>query len=171
MQNKLFKKSSVERFSSPEKLNDYIQVANPSSWIVLGAALALLLGVLIWGFFGEITDSMSFNGMVREGTLGCFVNGAESAALSENMEVTILPVSGDPNAAPFKGTIASVSEHPLSYQEAAEGIEGDYLMDTLGISTWNIVVEIETEEPLYEGVIYTVTAVTDTQRPIDMVFE
>ena len=31
MQNKLFKKSSVERFSSPEKLNDYIQVSNPSS--------------------------------------------------------------------------------------------------------------------------------------------
>ena len=43
MQSKLFNKSSMERISSPEKLNDYIQVANPSIWLILGAAIVLLV--------------------------------------------------------------------------------------------------------------------------------
>ena len=91
MQNKLFKKSSVERFSSPEKLNDYIQVSNPSSWMVLGAALALLLGVLAWGFFGELTESVSFTGVMQQGVLRCYVDNATSAQLETGMTVSSQP--------------------------------------------------------------------------------
>ena len=35
---------------------------------------------------------------------------------------------------------------------------------------WNIIVTIETDAPLYEGVVYTASVVTDTYRPIEMVF-
>ena len=100
-----------------------------------------------------------------------FETGAEGAVLEENMEVTIMPLSGNPGAEPVRGSILSVADHPLSYAEASMGIEGDYVLASLGISTWNIVVEVAAEESLYEDVIYTVTAVTDTQRPIDMIFQ
>lgn len=54
MNKPIFRKSTLDRISSPEQLNDYIHVARPSVWIVLGAVVALLAGILIWGIFGEI---------------------------------------------------------------------------------------------------------------------
>ena len=50
------------------------------------------------------------------------------------------------------------------------GITSDYMMASLGITGWNIPVAVETDAPLYEGVVYTVSVVTDTYRPIEMVF-
>lgn len=171
MQNKLFKKSSVERFSSPEKLNDYIQVSNPSSWMVLGAALALLLGVLAWGFFGELTQSVSFTGLARDGMIRCYVDNATSAELEEGMAVTIVPVNETDTAQPVTGRITFISVHPLSYAEASEGLEQDYLPAVLGLTTWNIVVEVAPDAALFEGMVYSLSAVTRTQRPIDLVFQ
>ena len=171
MQNKLFKKSSVERFSSPEKLNDYIQVATPSSWMVLAAALVLLAGVLVWGIFGEMTTSVSFSGVAREGVLRCYVSGESADALAAGMQASIVPVSGGAKNGAFAGNILSVAEQPLSYMEASAGMESDYLLDALGLSSWNIAVEIEAGQPLYEGIVYQVSVVTDTFRPIELVFE
>ena len=171
MQNKLFKKSSVERFSSPEKLNDYIQVANPGSWIVLGAALSLLLGVLIWGFFGELTETTAFSGVVQEGALRCYVDSAASASLQTGMEVSISPTANSDELPVIKGTVTSIADFPLSYAEASVGIESDYVLAMLNLSSWNIEVEVSAEEPLFEGMIYAISAVTDTQRPIDLVFQ
>lgn len=171
MQNKLFKKSSVERFSSPEKLNDYIQVSNPSSWMVLGAALALVLGLLIWGFFGELTQSVTFTGLVENGMLRCYVDNATSVQLETGMTVDIVPISQTDTAEPVGGCVAYMADTTLSYDEASKGIEQDYLLAVLGISTWNIVVDVSPAEPLLEGMVYSVSAVTETQRPIDLVFQ
>lgn len=171
MQNKLFKKSSVERFSSPEKLNDYIQVSNPSSWMVLVSALALLLGVLAWGFFGELTEQESFTGVVRGGVLECYVSSAVSAALKEDMEVTVSPMHDLEGEEIVTGRVVSIAQTPLSYKEATREAENDYLMAALGISTWNIAVQVATDEPLHEDMVYTVVAVTDTMRPIDLIFQ
>lgn len=171
MQNKLFKKTSVERFSSPEKLNDYIQVSNPSSWMVLAGALALLLGVLIWGFFGELTDSVSFSGVMQGSTLRCYVSSAVSAQLEPGMEITIAPMSAEEDVKVIKGSVVSIADHPLSYEEAKEGIDSDYLLAALAISSWNIIVEVAPEEALYDQMVYVVNAVTDTRRPIDLVFQ
>ena len=170
MQNKLFKKSSVERFTSPEKLNDYIQVSNPSSWMVLVAALAVLLGMLIWGFFGELTESVSFSGLAREDKLVCYVNSAISGSLQEGMEVAIAPLAGG-DTKTVKGKVSYIAPYPLSYAEASVGLEQDYLLAALGISTWNIVVDVMPEEPLFDGMVYSLSAVIDTQRPIDLVFQ
>lgn len=171
MQNKLFKKSSVERFSSPEKLNDYIQVSNPSSWMVLAAALALLLGILIWGFFGELTEQVSFSGLAKNGVLRCYVNNAVSAQLTSGMEVTIAPMHDLEGKEVITGHVAAISDRPLSYTEASKDLEGDYLLATLGISSWNIIVEVAADKPLYEDMVYTIVAITDIQRPVDLVFQ
>ena len=171
MQNKLFKESSVERFSSPEKLNDYIQVSNPSSWMVLAAALALLLGVLAWGFFGEMTQSESFSGVMQEGRLQCYVSSAVSAALEPGMEVTIAPMTAREDVEIVGGKVLAIASRPLSYDEVIKDVESDYLQAALGISSWNIAVEIAPDEALYDGMVYVVSVVTETQRPIDLIFQ
>ena len=53
--NSIFKKRSIERISSPEKLDDYIRVTTPSVLLTLVALLLLLAGAILWGIFGELT--------------------------------------------------------------------------------------------------------------------
>ena len=75
MKEELFRKKSIERIKSPESLNDYVRVANPSVWIVLAAVLLLLVGACIWGAFGRIESAVSVNVTVENGTATGFVAG------------------------------------------------------------------------------------------------
>ena len=54
MNQQLFRKSSMDRISSPEQLNDYIRVTNPGVWLVLAAVIVLLMGACVWGIFGRL---------------------------------------------------------------------------------------------------------------------
>lgn len=53
--NSIFRQKSIDKVSSPEKLDDYIKVTTPSVWIALMAMILLLVGAIVWGFFGELT--------------------------------------------------------------------------------------------------------------------
>lgn len=58
MENNLFRQKSIEQVSSPEQLNDYIRVSNPSVWMILTAVIVLLTGVCIWGVFGHLNTTV-----------------------------------------------------------------------------------------------------------------
>jgi len=60
MNNKknLFRKSNLERMSSPEKLNDYIKVSNPSVWVILAAIAILLVSALVWSVVYELPEGI-----------------------------------------------------------------------------------------------------------------
>ena len=47
MNNSIFRQKSIEKISSPEKLDDYIRVTAPSVWITLAAIVILLVGTII----------------------------------------------------------------------------------------------------------------------------
>jgi hypothetical protein len=52
----IFRKNTLERISSPDKLNDYIRISRPSIWIVLFAILILVAVGIFWAFTAEITS-------------------------------------------------------------------------------------------------------------------
>ena len=54
----IFRKANLERMSSPEKLNDYIKVSNPSVWIILGAIVVMLIAALVWGIVYELPEGI-----------------------------------------------------------------------------------------------------------------
>lgn len=64
METGLFRKSSLERISSPERLNEYIKITNPGIWSVLLGCMALLIAVGFWGFYGSIPDSVRAQGVM-----------------------------------------------------------------------------------------------------------
>lgn len=56
MENKtIFREKSLERISSPDKINDYIKTTTPGILIVLIAVLLILAGAIVWSVFGRIT--------------------------------------------------------------------------------------------------------------------
>ena len=54
MVDSIFREKSLERVSSPEKLNDYIRVTTPSVWVILIATFLILFGAIVWSIFGRI---------------------------------------------------------------------------------------------------------------------
>ena len=41
MSEKLFRKQSLDKVTSPEQLNDYVRVSNPGVWMILAAVIIL----------------------------------------------------------------------------------------------------------------------------------
>lgn len=64
MESNLFRKSSLERVSSPERLNDYIKITHPGVFSVLFGCLAILIAVGLWGIYGSIPDSVNTIGII-----------------------------------------------------------------------------------------------------------
>lgn len=73
MEQSIFRKSSIERVSSPEQLNDYIKVTNPGVWLVLGAVIALLIGACVWGVTGRLETTVSVPTVVSDGEARLFL--------------------------------------------------------------------------------------------------
>lgn len=51
-------KNTRTSLSSPEQLDDIIQVARPKAWLILCAVILIIIGAVVWGTFGviQVTD-------------------------------------------------------------------------------------------------------------------
>ena len=73
MNDKIFRKKSVDKMSSPEQLNDYIKVTSPGIWMVLAAIAILLAGVCVWGIFGKLETKLTVAAESRAGQTVLYV--------------------------------------------------------------------------------------------------
>lgn len=60
----LFRKESLERLSSPERLNQLMQVVSPKDWIPLATTSSLVVLVLVWSVVGRIPIAVGGRGML-----------------------------------------------------------------------------------------------------------
>lgn len=66
--SKIFRKVALERLSSPEQLDQLMQVTRPQGWLALAALIALILAALLWGIFGSIpTEAFGQGLLLRQG--------------------------------------------------------------------------------------------------------
>ena len=66
MENKdgMFRQSALERLSSPERLDQLMQVVNPMDWIALTTLASLVGGTLIWSIVGRIPITVDGRGVL-----------------------------------------------------------------------------------------------------------
>ena len=57
-QNPLFRKTSLERISSPEELHDYMRVTSPRLWMLLSVVIALLIGFIVYASTARMENTM-----------------------------------------------------------------------------------------------------------------
>jgi HlyD family secretion protein len=86
----IFRKVALERLSSPEQLDQLMQVTTPKGWLALTALGALLLTAVGWGVFGSIpTETIGEGILLRRG-------GVSNVVAAENGQVEeILAGVGD----------------------------------------------------------------------------
>lgn len=92
----LFRKSTLERVSSPEQLNEYIKVTNPSLIVMLLGIFTILAAGMVWVFCGGIPNAVDLSGVVATNMKGeqsvyCYVPISTSKKFKQGMAVQISP--------------------------------------------------------------------------------
>lgn len=182
-QNSLFRKESIERMQSPEKIDEYIRVSTPKAWI-LAAALALIAaGVIVWGFVGSIPRTMTVSGVIIDETLDGEDLDKETVFLLPvdiagqylvGHDVSITMADGTS----FPGEVVQVREDPFSYEEVQELTRSDWRFQILwgeAEGTYRYAVTADFDPSIKEKVPYTdrelvtVTVVLSDVKPIEYV--
>ena len=88
-QKTIFRKKSIDRINSPETLNEYLKVAGPSLWIILGAIILLLVGACIWSAVSWLNTTIPIV-VISDGneTVG-FMQEVDAPKLSADMKVDV----------------------------------------------------------------------------------
>ena len=73
----LYRKSSLERISSPE-LDTMLKISSPMSWLALAGATMIVVITIIWAFIGRIPMTVTTTGIVTspDGTNAVYSNTA-----------------------------------------------------------------------------------------------
>lgn len=165
MSNTLFRKNSLDRISSPEQLNDYIKVSNPSIWMVLIALFVLLAVVFVWGITGSMPTSVTATGIAKAGQIVCYLDTSDAATVKAGQAVKIHISNQDKTAG---GVVTSVGTFPLSASEIAKELNSDYLTKTLAKEGFAVRVVISVNDSdIADNTLLSLNIVTDEVRPID----
>lgn len=65
----VFRKEALARISSPEQMDDYLQVASPRLWMILSAIIALLIGFVIFAATATMENVVTVQAEVTTDTL------------------------------------------------------------------------------------------------------
>lgn len=84
----VFRKVSLDRLSSPEQLDQLMQVTDARGWIILSAFGLVLTTAVLWGFLGSVSQDLPCSGMlVKSG--GVFEVSASSTGRITDLAVRV----------------------------------------------------------------------------------
>jgi HlyD family secretion protein len=87
-QSRIFRQSALDKLSSPEQLDQLMQVTTPKAWLALAACAVLVLAALVWSIVGELPTTVSGRGiLIKEG--GVFVATAPGEGSVEQVLVEV----------------------------------------------------------------------------------
>lgn len=153
MDTNLFRKTSIDRVNSPEQLNDYIRVANPSVWILLAAIVFLLVGVVVWGVFGTIETKVDATAIVRDGKATAFVSANSLSSLEVGMAVGI---EGE------EGVIAGIDKVPVEITDDFPS----YFLYLSGLNAGDFAYRVYVDIAGVGDGVYPASIVVDSINPI-----
>jgi len=61
----IFRKSTLKKMTAPEDLDELLQVNSASTWLLFSAISMVIAGMLVWGFFGTITQKVKGFGIIK----------------------------------------------------------------------------------------------------------
>lgn len=145
----------MERISSPEQLNDYVRVSNPSVWLILLAVAFVLAGVCVWGIFGRLETVIDTVGVCRDGKITCYVSDENIKSVKVGMKVTV-------NGGDFE--ISEIAKKPIEIDENFDS----YAMYVGELKEGEWMNEVTAKAPIESGT-YSAKITTDSVSPISFV--
>lgn len=138
MNDSLFRKKSLDRISSPDQLNDYIKVSNPSVWLIIGALLILATSFSVWAFNGNITSEVPCTGVFQSSlsspdavnSVVCYVDANYASKIAEGMPTRIYD-RAKPMSAYIEGKVAKVSSVPVRQADILDAYSSEFVADSI----------------------------------------
>ena len=103
-----FRKSALEKLSTPEKLDQLIKVTSPKAWITLSVLLVALGTGIGWAVFGRVSTKLNVTGVVLGGEVH------EVVATSQGQLVKLQVKIGDKVA---KDAVIATVQQPELFQQ------------------------------------------------------
>ena len=155
MSEKLFREKSLKKVNSPEELNDYVKVANPGVWLLLGALIILLIGTLVWSIYGKLDTIVQALGVVENKQVNIYIKESDMEKIDEN---TIFKLDNN------EIQITSISKEPIVVDKEFS----DYMLHVgeLSVNEWVYVIKAQADIP--DGV-YPIEVIIESIKPISFV--
>ncbi len=143
MQKPIFRQAALERLSSPEQLDQLMQVTTPKGWLALIALAGLLVTAVILGFVGSIPITVTGqcillnssgvnNSPTNDLEAVLYVSPMDGQNIRPGMDAQILPSTVRKEEAGYLlGVVASVGEHPSTAQDMLRTLGSSELVQVL----------------------------------------
>ena len=159
----IFNKKATEKLRSPDDLDKFVRVTNPSVWAVIAACALLVAGLLAWAFFGSISTNITTKGTILEDkTVVCFLPYEQAIQLT---------IGDEANVGGEQMTVSGFGRLPISRDEAKEILGSEFLTSALVSDDWVYAVKFDGDNNYDFEVGYpiNVAITTETISPISFV--
>ena len=154
----LFREKNLEAMNTPETLNDYLRVTSPGVWLVLAAVIAVLIGAILWGIFGQINTTAQLAVTSSGGKAVCYV---PYRLMTEVMDRGTVTIEGQSYRLQGEGELemAVIGEETNPYIRVRGNLESG-----------EVTVMVPVDATLEDGV-YTAVAVMESLKPISLLLQ
>lgn len=173
-QDSIFRKESLERLSSPEQLDQLMQVVSPRSWLPLSALAGLVGLALLWGIFGRIPVTATAEGILvrpaenaKELVSLSYFKSEDGSRIRPGMKIIIVP-DGDTSPNGISAAVQSISQPSLTTLEAvrrAQSAKSTLIQE----DTVEVLSTFPSPDALAPGTPTTARIVLDQKAPIAFV--
>lgn len=158
-QTSIFRQESLERLSSPEQLDQLMQVIRPKSWIPLATLGSLIFAALLWGVLGRIPITASGTGLLvrpnerSKELLGlAYFHPSEGNRIQLGMPILLVPdTAGSQQTGGLVGRVKQISDPPIAtLDDVRHTTDADPQTQTI-----EVVVELEQDPTTVSGYKWT----------------
>jgi len=155
MDSGVFRQKNIDRINSPESLNEYVKVTNPSVWIILIGVVIFIIGALVFGITGKIDTNVNTAVLVSNGVITAYVEeeNIEKLGTEDTLRIDGITYS-----------IKSVADRPVKSSEVDE-----YVLHKGNMEYVQWLYPVTAEGTLKDGV-YSGVITVERISPISFVF-
>ena len=142
----------------PGDLNQYIHLTTVSIWLVLGAFLVFVIGMVVWGFFGRLTVSVQAVAVSQESSIMLYIPEDQVSRIKQDSELVI----NDTTAA-----IGEIREN--AYTEKASDALDEYQRSLAGLTEDQKLLVINRTMAVPDG-SYSASIILERIKPFSFLF-
>jgi hypothetical protein len=166
----IYRNAALEQLSTPERLDQYISVADTRAWLATAAAALCIMVAGAWAFMGTVTTAVPARGVVRPThDVMTYVAIADAPRVERGMLVVILPLGTMRAAGGVRGSVEEVGPLPSARDEMTSATGSSVLADEF--SRRGPVVAVRVSLPanasIRAGTVTSAEIVVHRRRPID----
>ena len=133
----LYRKTALDKLSSPEQLDKMIRVTPPMFWVAAIGGGLILIAAILWAVFAKLPVTVASSGVISatDDTVYCYVDANEGWKIKDGMQVEVYPSSvGAQEYGHIDATVTAVDDHVASQQEVQTALQNDSLAESLLMS-------------------------------------